>query len=71
MIVHLCAHAKYSERFFASDPLAGSDNYLDLAGRITVLPVRTDRTTLQSPVALETNDADDTRLGSNKIPSLR
>ena len=51
--------------------LTGSRTNLDLAGRTTVLPVRTDRTTLQSPVALETNDADDTRFGSKQIPSLR
>lgn len=62
-------YGKYSEHLFASEPLAGSEHYLDLAGRVTVLPVRTDRTTL--PMSLETKDADDTRLGRIKIPSLR
>ena len=55
----------------ASDPLAGSDNYLDLAGCITVLSVRTDPKSEQSPAALETNYADDTRFRSKQIPSLR
>jgi hypothetical protein len=35
-------------------------NFTQLAGRITVLPVRTDRTIQLPPAALETNDADDT-----------
>ncbi len=35
-------------------------NFTQLAGRVTVLPVRTDRTIQQLPAALETNNADDT-----------
>jgi hypothetical protein len=34
--------ADYSKRCVASDELAGSETNLDLAGRIAVLPVRTD-----------------------------
>src|SRR4051812_22845273 len=33
-------------------------------------PVGTDRTTEQSPAALETNDADDTRIGRDQLPPL-
>ena len=55
----------------ASQSLAGSSTNFKLAGRIAVLPVRTDPESEQSPAALETNDADDTRNRSKQIPSLR
>jgi hypothetical protein len=51
---------KYSRCRPVNRELAGFETNFDLAGRIAVLPVRTDRTTWQSPAALETNDADDT-----------
>jgi hypothetical protein len=62
---------EYSIARLVSHELADFETHLDLAGRITVLPVRTRPTTEQSPAALETNDADDTRIRSQQIPSLR
>ena len=64
-------HGEYSERFFASDPLAGLNTYLDLAGRMTVSAGQNGSNKIAIAAAMETNDVDATRLGSNKIPWLR
>jgi hypothetical protein len=63
--------ANYLEGGPASSGLAALYFFLNRQDAQLALPVGTDRTMAQSPAALETNDADDTRICCHEVSPLR
>jgi hypothetical protein len=61
----------YSGGRLASCGLAGHKRFFHRQDAQLGLPVGTERTMEQSPAALESNDADDTRLDRNEVSAVR